>query len=184
MEAECAINTLVPYILHFFPETTNYIDYLLDEDVLDRCENLKYDETLNQVIDTQAGSNIVDIEVGDELEGFSFGKAAGGSSNSSSVSSTNSAQVKLLQTGEKKGINKKIRPDEEDSISTFGGRSKVSTLASPPRIRTKKKGSSRGDDFSAISEMSSQTMESIKTLQADTEQKFNILQQENASIRD
>ena len=181
MEAECVINTLIPYILHFFPETENHIERMFDDEAVDRCEHLQFDATQNQVIDTLAGSNVVDIEVGDELEGFSFGNK-----NNDVYSDSDSSEERSSSqrgTNSKAKLQKrKSRPEDDDSVSTFGGRSKT-TITSPPRLKSSRSTSTRQDDMSVMSGMSSATMESIRTLQQDTENKFKLLQQENADIK-
>lgn len=181
MEAECVINTLVPYILHFFPETENYIERMFDDDAVERCEYLKYDSATNQVVDTQAG-DIIDIEVGDELEGFSFQQADGRNAESDSDSSSDDRTKTKVGKKQASASKKRIRPEDDDSISTFGGRSKASTLQSPPRLKSARM-HSRHDETSVMSGISSATMETIKTLQVETEQKFSILQKENEAIK-
>ena len=39
-EAECVVNTLVPYIQHFFPEANSYLESFFNEDALERCKSL------------------------------------------------------------------------------------------------------------------------------------------------
>ena len=51
-EAECVVNTLVPYIQHFPPEANSYPKSLFGEDAIEHCGSLVYDPTQNEVIDT------------------------------------------------------------------------------------------------------------------------------------
>ena len=179
-EAECVINTLVPYVLHFPPETENYIEWMFDEEVIDRCEHLKFDPTQNQVIDTQGGMDDINIEIDDNLEGFEFKKGNNEEGSDSSFSS-NDEEAKVTATNNKK-TTKRARPEDDDLISTFGGRSKSSTLVSPPRQKQLKRGF-KFDEASAVSGILSSTMESVKLLKDETNQKFESLQKEKAEIR-
>ena len=66
-EAECVVNTLIPYIEYFFPEAEEYMDELFDQDALARCEDLIYDEKTGGVKDVNC-SNTIEIEADEELE--------------------------------------------------------------------------------------------------------------------
>ena len=179
-EAECVVNTLATYIQHFFPEATSYLESFFDEEALDRCKSLVFDPIQNEVIDTDV-LEAVEIDVDEALQGFQFNKQTG--SESASESSDDNSSKSTQDGGRKARKKKALRLGDEDSISTFGGRSKV-TITSPPRRKTAKSSKVfRKDDNSVISGMSSSTIESIKTLREETNQKFDTLRQENAEIR-
>ena len=180
-EAECAVNTLIPYLRHFFPEATMYLDRLFEESALDRCDSLVFDAGLNEVIDTDV-SDGVEIEVDEALQGFRFG----GKQDRDDDTSSAGEEGAIVDSSNLRGNNRKqaLRLRDDDSISTFGGKSKQS-LVSPPRRRTGRATKlHKGDNSSVVSGMSTSTMDTIKTLREETNQKFDEIRRENAAIRE
>lgn len=117
----------------------------------------------------------------DALQGFDFNK--GSISEDGLDSNTDDSTVSQDHRVVRGGQKKPIRLGDEDSISTFGGRSKEPIL-SPPKLKQSRTARiSRSEDTSVISGISTATMETINTLCKETNQKFDTFRKENAAIR-
>ena len=175
-EAECVINTIIPYLVHFFPEHRDSIHEYFTEEFVERCENLKYDPEAGHVVDSLAGCGGFKIEAEEDLHGFLFGDKA-----KDDVSSDEESTVQERKENKKKKA-KTCGPSDEDSVSTFGGQT-ISKAVTPPRNKTLKKVFQAGNDsMSVISSSSTVTMETIQSLREETEKKFEAIEEKNTIL--
>ena len=113
-EAECVIHTLIPYLDHFFPGFKGEAESYFETEAVERCESLVFDPERNAVIDTESTLNEVEIEIGDELEGFQF-------ENRNQEERNNINMVdKYVELEETRPKRKLYGPGDDDSVSTFG----------------------------------------------------------------
>ncbi len=177
-EAECAINTLLPYLTYLFPSIEHHANRFFDQEAISRCEGLQFDPARGMVIEA-GDSGGFEIDLGEHLGGFAFRSeetAEGGNTTS-------------------RPDRKTTGPQDDDSISTFGGsivtsatgakKAGTSTIISPPRTTTIQASTSNnqhGDDVSVMSAGTTFTMNTIKTLREDTNEKFKELKEDQTQI--
>lgn len=168
MEAECVLNTIIPYIDYLFPESNYVKEAWFDKAAIDRCCNLKFCEEQNMVVDKYGGKLGEEEESDDDLAGFTFSTDDHG--------------------GEIEGIRNGVRPEniipeyrrnvgpyDNDSVTTFG--TKPSTYG----LGTKK----NGDNVSALSNggASASTSASQKAFRTEMTATVTELQSENIQLR-
>ncbi len=176
-EAECAINTLLPYLMYLFPELDGYEDEYFYDEAIARCEGLIFDPVKGMVIESGDGDNAgIELEIDDDLDGFNFL-----ATNDDEVQEVTD-DIQVRPTNHKKTTG----PSDDDSISTFGGSLKTSAKASaktnvvsPARPTQASVGNNNFDD---VSVMSSGTMKTIQTLREDTEKRFNQISNDSQQL--
>lgn len=171
-EAACIINTLIPYLNHFFP--TADVESFFTEDAQKRCETMKFDTNKSEVIDTAAGGTAYEFDIGedDELGGFSFKQ---------DDNLENEVEDEILRVARPPGQKTKISrpnhfPGDTDSVSTFGG-GRLSKAPgfnpSPKQLNSLSLSQPSNDATSVSSSISGVTMKTIQTLESKFDKKFD-----------
>lgn len=187
-EAECAINTLIPYLTYLYPDLKDNEDEFFDEDAIDRCEGLIFDPKVGMVVDPNAGRiDGVELDIDDDLAGFDF-------TNNAKDEEDDEANDEGITRPKPAGKKKVTGPSDEDSVSTFGGSIKTSAnksttinLVSPGRPnngpKSQKFDNVDDDDASSMSAGTMHTMKTIKTLREENDKQFAQINEDNQLMR-
>ena len=133
-EAECIINTLIPYLNHYYP--TVGVEKYFTEEAAFRSEGLQFDPQTNMVTDSLVSG--IDIEGIENLPGFDI--------EETDIESNNIISEREVKT---------FMPGDTDSISTLGIRFTPQKRARPPSYSLITETTEKDKDNDSCSEPSS-----------------------------
>ena len=157
-EASIMIRTLLPYLKHKYPDQN--VEEYFSEEAISRCNGLTVDPVSGRV--KQLYEEELDEDEEDEMLGFDL------------RIDTEKATATLTRPVKDRFIP---GPEDDDSVSTLGGGGKDIRMNTTPNIqrRRKDKAGEHSDDVSAISSMSTVTMQTIATLEAKLDENVSAI---------
>ena len=182
-EAECAINTLIPYLAYLFPALEDVSEYYFGPEEIQRCEGLKFDPVKGMVVDPTDTVEGVELELDDDLEGFNF--------NITKEKGDNDDAEGGKVERPKNSTRKFTGPADDDSVSTFGDTvatekpsgKKKANLVSPARPTQDNLENAANDEVSVMSAGTMHTMKTLQTFQEGNDRKFAQLNEETTQIK-
>ena len=133
-EAECIINTLIPYLSHHYP--TIEVEKYFTEEAAFKSEGLQFDPNTNMVTDSLISE--IDVEGIENLPGFEI--------EETDIGINSVAPNREVKT---------FMPGDDDSVSTLGNRFTPQKRARPPTYGLTATSSGRDKDNDSNSEPSS-----------------------------
>ena len=167
MEAECVLNTIIPYIDYLYPDSDYVKEAWFDDNAIDRCARLVYDPIRNMVVDKDGTAiNNIDYSSDDELAGFEFTH----DDDDDREDKTDSMRPEQIIPNYRRNVG----PYDTDSVTTFGTRPTKTPAASPKKD---------GDMVSALSNGGASTA-SQREFRFEMKNTVTELREENRELRE